>query len=502
MPLSIISIARNSLKFTSAKAVAALAGLGVTLYAGTVLLPEEYGAYGLLSLWLTYVILAAPGIYTAASREIPVLLGKGQEKEALKVQNISISAELLCTIVPAAFVTGFSFFYTETVMRTGLLIIAASYVTVRLSSMWAYINFTRERFNKVAVGNFITALVSPAIVFATLHWLKVYALVIGPLAAYIVLVIYYFTRGSIDFRFTLDRREVIRLFKIGIVLQGLAIVFMAYRMVDRTVIASALSREQLGLYVFAAGFLAYALSFFEDFARVLQPVLWRHASTAASVSDGFKDTRRIAVYLALGTAVLIPLAQLVFILIATLVTKKYAGSISVFNVLSYNLYLMAIAIIPTLILNSSLVNKQKLTLLFYAIGLVVSVGLDILVVRLDYGVTGIAWVTIGTQGIVTLILYYLIKKYIFDTAAEFSRFVILLALPFLASFPFYFLHVYLDEAITSLWAFAGISLAAQIAMWALVISIFYRDYVSASQFRFVIHEIRAALPGSRHNPIA
>src|SRR4030042_1495198 len=108
MPLSIISIARNSLKFTSAKAVAALAGLGVTLYAGTILLPEEYGTYGLLSLWLTYVTLATPGLYLAAGREVPVLLGKGQEKEALKVQNIAISSELLYTIVPMLFILSVS----------------------------------------------------------------------------------------------------------------------------------------------------------------------------------------------------------------------------------------------------------------------------------------------------------------------------------------------------------------------------------------------------------
>ena len=497
MPISIISIARNSIKFTSVRIIAALAGLGLTLYAATILPPEEYGTYGLLSLWLMYVSLATPGVFNAAAREMPVLLGKGQEKEALRVQNISISAELLYTVIPTAVIIAASFFYKDTVMRTGLLIVAAAYIAVRISNIWSIMNVMRERFNKVTAGNIIIAIVSPVVAIISLQWLRVYALIIGPLAAYILSLVYYWTKGSINFSFNLDRQEIIRLAKVGIFLQGLSIVTLAFRIADRTIIASALPLEQLGLYVFATGFLMSALSLFEDFTRVLQPVLWRHAGTAESIFKGFKDTRRIAVYLALGTAIVIPLAQLAFILIATLVTKKYVDSIPVFNVLSYNLYLMAIAIIPSLILNSSLVNKQKLPLLFYAIGLAVSIGLDLLMVRLGYGLIGVAWVTIGTQGLVTLILYYLIKNYVFATAAEFRKFAIVIAIPFLACLPFYFIHVYLYPAINNIWVFTGISLAAQIVVWALIIGIFYRNYVSAKEFRLIKQEIRDAIAGIR-----
>jgi O-antigen/teichoic acid export membrane protein len=497
MPLSIISIAKNSLKFTSVKTIAALAGLGVTLYAATILLPEEYGTYGLLILWLTYASLVTPGISIAASREIPILLGKGQQEDALKVQNISLSAELIFTVLPAAAVTGAAFFYTENIMRLGLLIIAACFIAMRLSGLWANMIFIRERFNTVAMVSIIAAVVAPVVVLASLPWLKVYAMILGAPVAYIISMVYYFTKGAINFRFTLDRQEITRLTKVGIVLQGLAIVIMAFHMADRTIIASTLSLEQLGLYVFATSFLTYGLSFFDDFARVLQPVLWRHAGTAESVFKGFQDTRRIAVYLALGTGIIIPLAQLAFTLIATLLTKKYIDSIPIFNVLSYNLYLMAIAIIPSLILNSSLVNKQNIALIFYAIGLVVSIGLDILVVRLGYGVIGIAWVTIASQGAVTLILYYIIKKYVFDKAAEFRKFAAIIVIPLLASLPFYFIHVYLRSLSVSMLALTGISLAAQAAVWTLIIFVFYRNYVSAAEFRLLLQEIRAVMPGGR-----
>jgi O-antigen/teichoic acid export membrane protein len=497
MPLSIINIAKNSLKFTSVKTVAALAMLGVTLYAATILLPEEYGTYGLLALWLTYVNLVTPGTYVTASREMPVLLGKGQEQEATRVQNISLSAELLFTIIPTAVVIGAAFIYPDTIMRTGLFIIAVAFITVRLSSIWAQMIFTRERFNTVALVNIIIAVVAPAVILVSLRWLKVYAMILGVPVAYGIALVYYWTRGRIGFRFKLDRREITRLTKVGIVLQGLVVVTMAFRMADRTIIASMLPLEQLGLYVFAIGFLMYGLSFFEDFARVLQPILWRHAGTAESIFKGFQDTRRIAVYLALGTGIIIPLAQLAFTLIVTLITKKYIDSIPIFYVLSYNLYLMAIVIVPSLILSSSLVNRQNIALLFYAVGLAVSIGLDILVVRLGYGVIGIAWMTIASQGAVTLVLYYIIRKYIFEGAAEFRKFAAIIVIPFLVSIPFYFIHVYLRSISISMWTFAGISLAAQAVAWTLIILVFYRHYVSGTEFRLLMQEIRAVLPRSR-----
>ena len=54
--------------------------------------------------------------------------------------------------------------------------------------------------------------------------------------------------------------------------------------------------------------------------------------------------------------------------------------------------------IPNLVLNSAIVNKQGINLLFYAIGLAVNIALNILIIYLGYGMVGVAWVTIGSQG--------------------------------------------------------------------------------------------------------
>jgi len=233
----------------------------------------------------------------------------------------------------------------------------------------------------------------------------------------------------------------------------------------------------------------------QDFSSVLQPILWREAGKTESIFEGFRDTKRIAVYLALGTALLIPLAQLVFHLVVNLITTNYIDSIPIFYVLSYNLYLIPVVTIPAKILNSSIVNKQNVTLSFYAIGLVLNIIFDLLVIKLGYGVVGVAWVTICTQGLVTFMLYRFIKGYIFQDMREFLSLMAKIIFPFLVIIPFYFFHNYLTATAANPWIFAGLSLAAQAVLWSLVIGIFYRGYISGGAIRAIMTELNTVIEG-------
>ena len=154
--ISIINIVRNSSKFTSINFVVALASFGATIYVATVLVPEEYGIFGLLGLWSMYAMLVRPGIINAGSRESPVLLGREEGEEALRIQNISITVELFYSIIPFTVLLGASFLYSEPILKFGLLIIAISYLTRCVVNLWSGINLIRERFNIVAKANAIT----------------------------------------------------------------------------------------------------------------------------------------------------------------------------------------------------------------------------------------------------------------------------------------------------------------------------------------------------------
>lgn len=491
MGISVAHVGRNTLKFSFSKVIEGAAGGLATIYTATVLDLDEYGTYGLLAIWLMYATLIGPGITSAGAREIPVLLGRNKEKEALEVQNISMSAEILYTILSFTVILIASFFYSDPVLRTGLVIVAACYLSIRLTSIWSQIIFSREGFNTVALGNLIAAITGPVIVLISVHWLKVYALLVGPLSAQSILLIYYLKKGGLSFHFKLDRREVTRLIKVGIVLQIIGTTLWIFRMTDRTIIASTLPIEQLGLYTFAATILVFVINLSSDFGRVLQPILWKDAGKAINVFEGFKDTKKFAVYFALGTSAIIPVVQLAFFIMVSLITTKYTDSIPVFYVLSYNVFLASIGIIPNLILQSSIVNKQITPVYYYSIGLALNIIFDLLVIKLGYGVKEVAWVTIGTQGLVTFVLFGSIKKYVFKSMKEFFIFQIRILFPFLAVIPFYFFHNYLDSQTINMWIMVCISFATQAILWYLIVTLFYRDYLSIN-IKSIVQIVRKA----------
>lgn len=493
MTISILNIARNSLKFSAVRIIGAIIAVLTSMYVATIIVPKEYGIYGFLGLWLTYASLVSPGLVNAGSREMPGLLGKGEVKEAVRIQNVSLTPEMLYSLLPFIVILAAAFFYSDSVVRIGMIIIAFSYLTARLVTFWSNFNFIREKFNTVAAGNLIQAIAVPVITVILVNWLKINALLLAPVIVNIIIWIYYLKRGSINYRFQVDRSEISRLFKVGIILQGLTLIFWAYQLIDRTLIAVMLTQEELGLYTFAIGLVTLALSLPSSFTNVLQPILWRHAHNAENVVEGFKDAKRIAVYLALGAALLIPLVQLGFYVIVNWITTNYVGSISIFNVLSYNIFLAAIVAVPNLVLNSSIVNKQKIVMIFYAIGLGINVIFDVLVIKLGYGVVGVAWVTVATQALLALTIYFFTRRYMFGDKIEYLKHQVKMLAPFIVAIGFFFLHRYLEANFASIKTFTGLSFAAQVVIWGVLIVVFYRDYVSAREIKALVEQIKTGV---------
>jgi O-antigen/teichoic acid export membrane protein len=499
MTISITNIAKNSLKFSTVQIIGAAISMLASMYIATIILPDEYGIYGFLGLWLTYAGLIGPGIMGAGGREMPGLLGKGEVAAAIRIQNVSLTPELVWSLVPFGIIIIASFFFTDFTYRVGLIIVAFSYLTGRVANAWGYYNFIREKFNTVAIGSLIQVIAVPLLTLLAVAWFKVYALLLAPLIVNFVLSLYYLKKGPINYYFYLNRKETFRLLKIGIVLQAGALVYWAYQLMDRTIIASMLSPEQLGLYTFAAGFVAVALAIPVSFTNVLQPILWRHAEKAENIIEGFKDAKRIAVYLALGTAMLVPLIQVAFYVVVNLITKNYTGSIPPFNVLSYNVSLAAIVVIPNLVLSSAIVNKQRTTLAVYAVGLVINIFFNILIIKLGYGIMGVAWVMVGSQCLVGLATFCFARRYLFTNNTEYLRFQVKILFPVAVSAGFYFLHRYLESSF-GLRGFTGISLAAQAVVWAVVISVFYRDYLSVRGIKALVTQLTDGMRSSKSNP--
>jgi len=277
--------------------------------------------------------------------------------------------------------------------------------------------------------------------------------------------------------------------KVGIVLSLGAFACWGYKIADRTIIAASLSLKDLGLYAYAMSFIMFGWDLFADFGRVLQPILWKKSGEANNIIDAFADTRRIAIYLAVSTALAIPFSQLCFYMLVNLITINYVESLNVFYVLSCNLYLASIIVVPNLIFSSKVVNKQIIPTVVYSIGLILNIIFDLIAIRLGYGIGGVAWVTVITQGVATFVSYFLVQKYMFVRRKEFIFFVISILVPFFISIGFTFLHVFLTSIILNPLIFAAISLLMQIVLWSIVIRMGYSRYFSKDKIFDLVNQV-------------
>ena len=474
--ITVVSILRQSLKLNAVNLISKTISFPIAIIIAMILIPEEYGVIGFVGLFGMYANLINPGMDSAAQREMPYLLGKGEEEKAVRLQNVAITSKILYSFFPFLVILCVSFLYPDELIRIALIITAISYIISTSANQWAGFNYVRQRFNNIAVGTFITGFATAIFTLCFIFWLKIYAVLMAPVVGSIMAFVYYTRKAGIDYRFEFDRGETLRLIKIGLPLALLTLIYWGYRMADRTMIAAFLPLREMGLYTFAIAIVTFAILLFADFGNVLQPVLWTNLGQTENPVEGFKPLRRIAVYMSIAAAISIGICQVGFYLLVHLLTTNYVESISVFNVLAFNIFLMSITIVSGVILKSSVVNKQTLNTKIWSIGLVLNVILNYVVIRNGFGIIGVSWVTVGTQVLVTSILLFTIRQYMFSEAKEFRTFMSSILFPLFVSFLLYLTSIFFVGQIQNIYLYSACSLIFFGLVWLVVLGLFYRDY--------------------------
>jgi len=490
MTISIRNIIKQSAKFNVVSIISLLVKIPNQIIIGMFLLPEEYGIISFVTLWKLYAGLINPGMLSAAQREIPYLIGKKEGKQFIRVQNIAISSDLIYSILPFLVIFGASFFYSNKIIKIGLIITAFSFFSARFVNYWSSINFIKQNFTVVAKGRLISSILSPIIIIISIYWLGIYSVLIAPLVCTLFVGIYYFKKAPIGYSFQFEWAETVRLIKVGFIFSLSGIIFYVYRMADRTIIASFLPLHDLGIFTFAMMFVMFGMNFLADFGRVLEPILWEHSGKVKNPKDSFNNTKRMAIYMALVTAIIIPLVQVGYNLTVKLIIPKYIESISLFFILSNMLYLTSMATVPNIILNSVVVNKQVFVTSINAIGTGINIILDLFIIYVGYGIEAIALVTVVSQGVATFVLYFIARKYIIKQRDKFTLFLRQIILPFIISVIFSVFHgFFYSSTILSSWFLSIISIFFQIIIWTFVILLFYRDYLTKDKVISIVKEL-------------
>jgi O-antigen/teichoic acid export membrane protein len=228
-------------------------GLIRGFYVARTMIPADYGAWSLISALLSYANYGDVGINTGFILEVPSLIGGGRLDEAERAQRQAYTATIIVAGIVATLVLVSSFGPARLVggYQTSLRIIAAGVVVFALQNYYQVVTRIQNRWEEIGFATVATTFVGLAGVMVagiTTGHLSVDTAalfsVLGTAAAVLILGYVCPTAPAYPPDWALFRR----LMAIGLPIALVPIASTVFQNVDRWIVASAVSRTQMGYY--------------------------------------------------------------------------------------------------------------------------------------------------------------------------------------------------------------------------------------------------------------
>jgi O-antigen/teichoic acid export membrane protein len=210
-------------------------------------------------------------------------------------------------------------------------------------------------------------------------------------------VLFASARPRLELAWVFDPVEGRRLVAAGLPLGLGSIVYWVYRMVGTTSVALATTARTLGLYAFAVGPITILTRTLAMADGVLTPVLWEEMASDSEQRTWVPHATRITIALAVAAAVVTNLSQAGFGPVVGIVVPSFRESVPIFGVLALSVWPLSICTVPSLILNSAAVERQRTALVIAVGGLGVNVVANAAVLLLGAGVMAVAWNDVWIQ---------------------------------------------------------------------------------------------------------
>lgn len=421
-----VSILRHSYKLSLVNAISYVLQIPVSIYVASTLGPENYGLIAFVMLWAFYGRLIRPGLLASAAREMPHYIGKEERKHAIIIQNVCITYEFIYYIFVSVIFIIASFFFKVNVIRIGLILVAVSFLLDIADCSFMNAQWVFQRFNIITRNNLLKVIITPLLTLALVFLLNVYGLLVLPAVISIFSIIYFlFFAPKLNFAITLDFKKIMPLLKVGISLQVLTFLFWSFRGIDRTVVAMRFSIVQLGFYTFAVAYLNNIHKLISDFGNVLSPIIMSELGREGHTQLLQKEFNQLCIILTIVGCFMTNLAQAGFGAMVFWFVPNFIPSISIFEVLAFNIIFTAILVVPLTILQSALINKQNFCNLVYGVVLLLSFLLASRITNADAGIMKIAYLFVGMQIAVTISILALCGRYLFKNKAEYYLFCLL-----------------------------------------------------------------------------
>lgn len=409
--LGLRRILRSASGLSGASLVGSALAVGAGFFAAHWLGPVHYGDGQFVLLIYLYATLIRSGVFEGSVRSFIDHLARGEDGEARRAQNVGVSVELIVSALPGIVIAVVGVFLGSGVRQLGFFIapvaVVASSGGTFLSTLWS----ARRRFDVVGKVAFAQAILGPVLLIGFVATIGTAGIFLAPVVTSVVTALTYFAfHPPLGLRASFDADRARSFLGVGFPLGLLAEVYWAYRLVGSTSVALATKAATFGLYSFAAAPVAVATSAIGGIQAVLLPNIWRELSRGATGPLWSRHAERITLALAVIAGATAGLGQAAFAPVVMAFLPSFQPSIRLFDILALTILLLPVATVPSLVLDSKRVNRQRRHLSIWTVALLVNVGANIFVLRVGWGALAVAVNDVWIQFAAAIV--------IFETAAS------------------------------------------------------------------------------------
>lgn len=395
------SILTRASRLSAASVLSALLAFPTSLVAARWVGPDAYGRAQLVLLVYFGAVLLRSGAFEGGVREYVHRAALGDEREARRLRDLGFAFDLLLSVGPALLLASAAGLFDDDLRTVGFLLAPLAVLCATTSAYLGAIALAEQRFTSVARTNSVRAVVSVAATLGTISILGPVGLLLGPLVADLSVVgLLLLALGSSRPRLPTSTRSLGRLVRIGLPIGVGTMVYWLYRLTGSTSIAVMGESARLGVYVFALAPVTVAGRALAQVAGVLTPTLWNAMARDPHGQGWRRDGTRVTVVIAVLASLAANLGHAWFGPLVHAFVPGFSSSIPLFGLLAMNVVLLPLAFVPTIVLQSTLVNRQVAGLWIGFAALVVNAAANSIVLVAEAGSMWIAANDVWIQAVV------------------------------------------------------------------------------------------------------
>ena len=363
----------------------------VALIAARKLGPATWGTWQLLYLILAYSSFIHLGVINGMNREIPVLNGRGDQNSVNLIRAVSLGTVSVSSIM-AGFVIFIFALTTDAITATVPLRWMPMLLIIYLLHRYLEVYLRSDKsFGHVSLQQLFLAIVFPTIAIPLLITQKLPGYIIGQIIAIFLTCLFIIMTSSLHLRVRFSVSESIRLLRIGFPIMTAGILYALMMTVDRVVISTFLTIQQLGYYslsILVMGSLTLIPMVVGQQIYPRMAEAWGRASKCKELTPWIR--RQVIMSISL-TAPMILVAYIILPPTVKHFLVEYTSGISAMKITLVAPLFWGLTSAFGNFLNT--VDKQSYLLLFQILAVCFNIVLNIVFIRVGLGITGVA---IGT----------------------------------------------------------------------------------------------------------